>query len=235
MDEPPNWARLPIHECGEPLVSLAEGGGESRVLSHALYAEDNIPGAPSVVCVRLSVRDRLVKAASLLPEGIGLMVFDGYRPLAVQQFLYDDFTARIARERPYLSDDALRAYVGQYVASPSADPACPPPHRTGGAVDIYLIHLHTGEPLPMGTAPDEVADATPTRWFEDYPQEPFTTNRRLLFHALIGAGFANYRGEWWHYEFGNQRWANCTGAEAAIYGIAPEAASDAEFEAFGTE
>ncbi len=89
-------------------------------------------------------------------------------------------------------------------------------------MDVYLIDLGTGEQLPMGTYPDEVADATPTRWFEDNPQEPCTANRRLLYHAMIGAGFANYYGEWWHYEFGNQRWANCTGAEAAIYGIALE-------------
>ncbi len=99
------------------------------MLFRAQYAEDGIPGAPTVVSVRQSIRDRLVHAASLLPVGVALVVFDGYRPLIVQQFLYDDYRARIAKERPYLSDDALTAHVRQYVANPSADPACPPPHR----------------------------------------------------------------------------------------------------------
>lgn len=109
----------------------------------------------------------------------------------------------------------------EFVASPNADPRCPPPHRTGGAVDVYLIDRATGVPLPMGTEPDEAALASATRHFEEHPHAPFTANRRLLFHAMTGAGFTNYFGEWWHYDYGNQRWANCSAVDAAIYGIPP--------------
>ncbi len=76
----------------------------------------------------------------------------------------------------------------------------------------------------MGTGYDEVTPASAARYFEEHPAEPFTTNRRLLFHALAGAGFTGYRGEWWHYDWGNQRWANCSKAPFALYGIAPEPA-----------
>jgi zinc D-Ala-D-Ala dipeptidase len=216
--EPPNWARLPIDECGEPMVTLISG--EARLITKSLYAALGIAGASEQITVRYGVRERLIRAAASLPDGIVLVVFDGFRPLMVQQHLYDFFGAEIARARPELSGEALRQAINEFVAVPNADPNCPPPHRTGGAVDVYLTDETTGEPLPMGTEPDSAEPESVTRWFEDHPQEPFTTNRRLLFHAMTSAGFTNYRGEWWHYDFGNQRWANCSGADSAMYGMA---------------
>lgn len=227
--EPPNWARLPIEECGEPLIALTNG--EGNIFVRALYAEQNIPGAPTTIWVRSGVRDRLFVAAQTLPPGVSLVVFDGHRPLMVQRFLWDSFYNEIARARPELTDEAVTAQTAQFVASPSADPSCPPPHRTGGAVDVYLVETAEQEPLPMGTEPDETVDESATRFYEEATETPynrtfalkaFRENRRLLFHAMVGAGFTNYRGEWWHFDFGNQRWANCSGAGRAIYGIAAE-------------
>jgi D-alanyl-D-alanine dipeptidase len=188
----------------------------------SLYAEHGLPGASALITVRAGVRDRLSQAAMLLPAGIQLCVFDGYRPLAVQQALYDQFAQELRTQNPTLSADALRHLISQYVAAPNADPACPPPHRTGGAVDVYLVNAASGVPLPMGTEPDATVPASATRWFEERPEAPFTYHRRLLFHAMTGAGFTNYLGEWWHYDFGNQRWANVMGQPHAIYGIAQE-------------
>lgn len=221
LSEPPNWGRLPIHECGEPLVTLEDGHGSLRVRS--LYAEQGIPGAPDTVSVRSGVRDRLLVAAATLRDyGATLVIFDGYRPLVVQQYLYDSYYQQVARERPELTVEAITAIVRQFVAAPTPDPLRPPPHRTGGAVDVYLVDAATGAELPMGTEADEVSPLSVTYAFESAPQEPFTRNRRLLFHAMTGAGFANYPGEWWHFDFGNQRWANITGAPHAHYGIAIE-------------
>lgn len=196
--------------------------GGPRLRVRPQYARDGIPGAPETLFVRAGVRERLLQAARALPEDIALLVFDGYRPLSVQQYLFDQYWADIAASAPELTDDAVRQRVLRFVAAPSPDPACPPPHRTGGAVDVVLVEAATGAEIPMGTAADETAPASATRWFEERPEEPFTTNRRLLFHAMIGAGFTNYRAEWWHYDFGNQRWANCAGAASALYGIARE-------------
>ena len=217
LSEPPNWARLPIAECGEPLVPVTES---ERLRTRSLYAEMKIPDAPTVLTVRAGVRDRLIAASDSLPEGVALVVFDGFRPLAVQQWLWDDFSAQIRANNPGFSNDEVGAAVRQFVAFPEADPLAPPPHRTGGAVDVYLIDSTTGEMFPMGTEADEVAPESVTRWFEEHPIEPFTTNRRLLFHAMIDAGFTNYRGEWWHFDYGNQRWANVSGAGTALYGPA---------------
>ena len=188
----------------------------------SLYAAQGILGASATIRARTGVLWRLREAANHLPTGIALVVFDGYRPLAVQQALYDSFREQIARENPHLSETELTARVGDFVAVPNANPECPPPHRTGGAVDVYLLNIKTNQPLPMGTAPDDTALASETRWYEDHPEEPYTDNRRLLFHCMTSAGFSNYRGEWWHFDYGNQRWANCSGADCAIYGIPAE-------------
>ena len=211
--EPPNWGRLDIEDCGESLVALTEIPGRLKI--RPLYFEQKIPDASPYLSARAGVADRLRRAAESLPPGIALVVFDVYRPLAVQQFLYDSYRIELQARHPELDDEKLTALLHQYVASPNADPACPPPHRTGGAADVYLIDAATGDPLPMGTAPDEATAASATRWFEEHPTAPFAENRRLLYYAMTTAGFANYPGEWWHYDFGNQRWANLAGQRHA--------------------
>ncbi len=218
LSEPPNWGRLPIQENGEPLVAVTNG---ERLRARAQYAAMGIPNAPTIVCVRSGVRERLLRAARALPPGVELLVLDGFRPLSVQQFLYDHFWAETAAAHADLSEAEIARRVGEFVASPTGDPLRPPPHRTGGAVDLCLIDAD-GAQLPMGTAYDEAAPASAMRYFEEHPAEPFTTNRRLLFHAMTGAGFTAYRGEWWHFDYGNQRWANGAGMPHAFYGIAPE-------------
>ena len=218
QSEPPDWGRLPIQENGEPLVALTDGG---RLRARAQYAALGIPNAPTTVSVRSGVRERLLRAAQALPQGVALLILDGFRPLSVQQFLYDHFWAETAAAHPDLPEAEIARRVGEFVAAPSADPLRPPPHRTGGAVDLCLID-EDGVELPMGAGYDEVAPASAMRYFEEHPEEPFMTNRRLLFHAMTGAGFTAYRGEWWHFDYGNQRWANCAGRPHALYGIAPE-------------
>ena len=67
---------------------------------------------------------------------------------------------------------------------------------------------------------DDAAINAHARRFVAYPEHPhplFTERRRLLFHAMMQSGFANYPGEWWHFEYGTLRWAAATAALAAIY------------------
>lgn len=218
LSEPPNWARLPIVDCDEPLVPI----DTHRLRVHTMYADMGIPEAPTTISVRAGVLQRLFHAERLLPPGFALCVFDGYRPLAVQQWLYDSYAVELRQKYPTITEAELASRILEFVASPNADPACPPPHRTGGAVDVYLVDTATDTMVPMGTQPDETSSASATHWYEEHPEEPYTTHRRILFHAMMGVGFANYLGEWWHYDFGNQRWANVLGKANAIYGIPTE-------------
>ncbi len=215
VHELPDWGRLPIADNDEPLVPVPTTG---RLRGHSMYFEMQIPEAAPTITLRAGVLNRLENVVASLPETVSLIVFDGYRPLAVQKWLWDNYLAMIIANEPHLSLEEADRKVRQFVAFPAADPTRPPPHRTGGAVDVYLVD-DTGTELPMGTAPDAIAPESVTRHFEDVPEEPFTTNRRLLWHTMTDAGFANYPGEWWHFEYGNQRWANITGAEMAVYGL----------------
>jgi D-alanyl-D-alanine dipeptidase len=155
-----------------------------------------------------------------LPAGTALCVFDAYRPLVVQQALWDLFAAEIAARYPTESATEREQRVRQFVAFPEPNPVKPPPHRTGGAVDVYLVDEATGVMLPMGTEPDEVSPRSVTDWYERHPEEPFVTNRRLLKTAMEQAGFVNYEGEWWHYEYGTTRWAQAIGAVTPLYAAA---------------
>lgn len=75
----------------------------------------------------------------------------------------------------------------------------------------------------MGTVFDAVAPETATRHYEELDgplsreQEECRRNRRMLYNAMVAAGFSNYEAEWWHYQYGNQMHAVCTD-EPAIYG-----------------
>jgi D-alanyl-D-alanine dipeptidase len=210
---------IPLRENGDALVPLT-GEEPHGIRVYPEYFLQKIPGAEEALRTREGVRDRLRAAAAALPPGIALVVFDAFRPLAVQAWLWTEFFTRVHHAHPHLTGDALTDYVSQFVASPDPDPAFPPPHRTGGAVDLYLVERASGAPLPMGTAPDAAVPESETDWFERHPQEPFRQNRRLLYHTLTRVGFANYPGEWWHFEYGTRRWAGQTGAAEALYGDA---------------
>ena len=134
-----------------------------------------------------------------LPDRWGLAVFDGWRPLALQQELYD----------------AAIDYPG-LMAAPSADPSTPPPHLRGGAVDLTLTFNAT--PVAPGTGFDDITERARATFLETEPG-PDRYIRRALFHAMAAQGFVVYEGEWWHFEYGTRRWAALTG-EAPIYGPA---------------
>ena len=205
-----------IVENHEPLVEVSG----PRLVCRPVYAELGLEGASERMLLRVGGLERLHRAADSLPAGLGFLVLDVFRPLVVQKALWDWQERNVRAEHPALSDDGVKELVGQFVAYPSDNPDRPTPHRTGGAVDLTVIRLATGEELPMGTAFDEATECAVTDFLERFPEPPATENRRLLYSAMLGAGFVNYPGEWWHYEYGTRRWAAQTGAPFALYGAA---------------
>jgi D-alanyl-D-alanine dipeptidase len=155
--------------------------------------ESAVPGA----WLRAEAARRLSVAADALPDGFGLAVFDAWRPLALQAELYDAVYA----------DD--RVPPG-FVSEPEPDPRFPPPHLTGGTVDLTLTWRSV--PLSLGTAFDDFTDDARTDRFEASPG-PVRDLRRLLVHTMAGAGFVVLDLEWWHFEFGTPRWAALRGVE----------------------
>lgn len=171
---------------------------------------------------RRAVLDRLMIALASIPETFGLVIWDVYRPRAVQAKLFDWMRGEIRRTRPDLSDEQNYAEAKKYMSPPSrvGDEYCPP-HLSGGAIDLTLFDRETDQAVEMGTMFDDCSERAHRDYFEHRPDlEPATItvrdNRRVLRTAMERAGFTTYEYEWWHYDIGNAFWANATGQEAAF-------------------
>jgi len=177
----------------EELVPLAHR--RIRVLSNYWHA--GWDAALPTTWLRAEAFDRLSRAAERLPDRLGLAIFDAWRPLALQAELYD-----AAYHEPGLP--------AGFVAEPIPDPQTPPPHLTGGTVDLTLTL--DGTPLALGTGFDDFTSAAFADSLETVPGASREL-RRLLYGAMRGAGFVVLHCEWWHFEFGTRRWAAITGNE----------------------
>ncbi len=205
---------VPIEDNGEPLV-------DPRTLSKRVHFAEKHPkfeGMPRTPEVRRRVAQMLAEAAASLPDGIDLIIIEGFRPLAQQRFMYEHLKAEFAQRHPEWSKATLHRLTNTMSAPP--DDPCPPPHTTGGAVDLSLLRMVDGEWLDM-TSPfemDETSAPGDTKGLSEDAQK----NRRLLFAALEKTGLTNYLGEWWHWSYGDSGWALRVGAGKALYDCLPE-------------
>lgn len=197
------WAATALPELVEPddqpTVSPTAGGydeplvtvGHRRVRTPAPYWHEGWEHARALTWLRASVAAALGRVADALPERFGLVVLDGWRPLELQREIYD-----AAYADPSLPPG--------FVAPPSGDPATPPAHVSGGAVDVTLSCDGVG--LGLGTHFDEFDDAAHTAAFEVH-DGLVRALRRILVRAMAAEGFVVLDCEWWHFELGTRRWA----------------------------
>lgn len=195
----------------------------TQIETYAEYFGQGLQGALCTVFVREGVAKRLSYAATLLPEGHKLFVWDGYRPTAVQRALFDGYV-KVLEDGGVPRDKAI-VDAQRFVSIPSEDPTKPAPHLTGGAVDLTIIDAGRIR-LQMGTPFDSNTPESATRFYEELStgqlndwKRRYLRNRRMLWNVMTAAGFSNYLEEWWHYDFGNQFHAARTGVPA-IYGAA---------------
>jgi D-alanyl-D-alanine dipeptidase len=107
--------------------------------------------------------------------GMGLKIFDAYRPYSVTV----KFWELVKDER--------------YVANPVKGSG----HNRGIAVDLTIINLDTGEELDMGTGFDNFTD-TAHQGFTQL-SEKVLQNRALLKSLMEKNGFKPLETEWWHF------------------------------------
>ena len=112
-------------------------------------------------------------------RGLGLKIFDAYRPYSVTV----KFWELVKDER--------------YVANPAKGSG----HNRGIAVDLTIINLKSGEELNMGTGFDNFTD-TAHQDFTHLPEE-ILQNRNLLKSTMEKYGFKAFDTEWWHYFLAN--------------------------------
>lgn len=127
---------------------------------------------------RKPVADALKRVqADLKAHGLGLKIFDGYRPYRATVKFYE-----VYRDTTY-------------VASPYRGSR----HNRGCAVDLTLIDLKTREELKMPTGYDVFTrEAWPSTPIKD-PEA--RKNRQTLIQAMEKHGFKVNASEWWHFDF----------------------------------
>ena len=112
--------------------------------------------------------------------------------------------------------EALEAAASRYVTPPSRTLSAPPPHLTGGAVDVTLGDGE-GRALDLGTGFDAFVPEAAARALEGTPG-PTRDLRRTLYWAMSAQGFTAYLEEWWHFDYGDQFWGLATGRAAMLRG-----------------
>jgi zinc D-Ala-D-Ala dipeptidase len=136
------------------------------------------------------VAEMLKKAHEKLQEEhpeLTFLVYDGVRPVSVQQILWDNL------DKP---DSVKPLYV--------ADPKVGGLHNYGVAVDLTLANAETGEALDMGTPYDYFGyPAYPDRETQMLREGKITkeqvANREILRKVMKQGGFSGIGSEWWHF------------------------------------
>ena len=185
--------------CAPPRVSTDAGSPAHRraglvdvhrfapgVVSDLRYAtRRNLTGKrlagycePWALLLRPVAKDLARVQRLLRRRGLGLAVFDAYRP------------ARASRDLVRWARRSGRAdLVGTYIARRSN-------HNLGSAVDLTLVRARDGRRLRMGTGYDNLSAKASTL----DASGRVLRNRLTLVRAMERHGFSNYHREWWHFD-----------------------------------
>jgi D-alanyl-D-alanine dipeptidase len=157
----------------------------NNFIGRAVYPEARAflqrPAAEAVVKVNKKLRN----------EGLGLVIFDGYRPWSITKLFWE-----------FVTEDK-RKFV--------ADPAKGSKHNRGCAVDLSIYDLKTGKEIPMTSGFDEFSERASPDYSGGSDEE--RRNRDKLRHLMEAAGFTVNPNEWWHFDYNGWQ-------DYAIYDIA---------------
>lgn len=173
---------------------------EVRYFGADNFVGERIDGyeAPVVYMTRQSAAALRRVQSRLSQFGLGLKVFDAYRPQrAVDHFVRwaEDLDDERMKSRFYPQVEKANLFSDGYIAARSG-------HSRGSTVDLTLVELASGEELDMGTPWD----------FFDLASWPDSTqvsaqqqaNRLLLRSLMLAAGFQPLSTEWWHFTLLNE-------------------------------
>lgn len=165
-------------ERPDDLVDLAKVIPDA-VIDMRYATKDNFTGEvlyPKAVCkLRRVVAARLAKAAAALRKhDRRLLIWDCYRPHAIQKLLWE------------------RVPDPRYVADPKQGSR----HNRGAAVDLALVD-RDGQPVALPTKFDEFTKAAHRKRALAGPRG---VEAKRLSDAMTAAGFTPISTEWWHFD-----------------------------------
>jgi D-alanyl-D-alanine dipeptidase len=150
------------------------------IVKNPYNTSDNVYGyifypSPQVYLLNNVARRLSHVQEDLEKEGLGLIVYEGYRPPSIQK-LMDTLSFDLDESR-------RRTYPRHY--------------RTGMGVDVSIYYLD-GSPIQLPTLPGN------TTWqaWRDFPYLPCHVfhNRSLLEKIMWNHGFVPMRERWWHFD-----------------------------------
>jgi D-alanyl-D-alanine dipeptidase len=138
---------------------------------HRMYPEARAFARLPVVLALQQVQVDLNK------KGLGLKIYDGYRPYAITEKFYE-----VTPDTNFV-----------------ADPRKGSKNNRGCAIDLSVIDLKTGKELDMPTGFDSFSKKAASAYMDLPLQE--IANRAILKTAMEAHGFHEIPTEWWHFDF----------------------------------
>ncbi len=170
MSQLPSWARLVDIRKVNPNIRLdIRYATANNFLKRKLYSQ-------AKCALRSSVAQKLALVQTDLEKiGLGLKVYDCYRPFSVTKQMWE-----------FLPDP-------NYVANPARGSR----HNRGAAVDLTLVD-RTGKELEMPTPYDDFTKKAHRDYNGGSAQS--RKNRQTLENAMKKQGFIGITTEWWHFD-----------------------------------
>lgn len=171
----------------EDLVRVNKLSRKIKELPFYKRIETNMP-----ILVRPKVAIMLKKASLLLSNEMFLQVDGGYRSPRVQEILWNNRVKELGITK-----------ATSLVSNPHNSKSIPG-HTTGGAVDVSLLDKNL----------KEINLSAPfTKYYDE--QELYSKKitkeaqklRLLLYKVMLSVGFAPCDNEYWHFSYGDERWA----------------------------
>ncbi len=162
---------------------------DSAIRLDIRYAtSNNIAGRPVYTQAKAFLQrpaaEALIKANSELePHGVGLLVFDGYRPWSVTKLFWD------------ITPKEKKKFF--------ADPGKGSRHNRGCAVDVSLYEIASGKAVQMTGEYDEPSERSHPGYAGGTAEQ--RKMRDLLRSKMENNGFTVYEIEWWHFDFKDWR------------------------------
>lgn len=203
------WEKVFINDKKEQMVEIRE----TKRLKIDLVKKQYITS----FFVRKTVAEKLQKVSEILPEGINLVLIEGYRTLKSQQESWDKKFQKLKSENPNWTNDEVEKQVRLVIAKPT--PLAN--HHCGGAIDVTLAY-EDGNLLDMGTP--YPSEAMSNEWYKKFQMlsdeisDKQKLNRKILRDAMETQDFVWYPGEWWHYCWGDRMWAVYSSQKECFYG-----------------
>jgi len=167
---------------------------ESVVVNLKYATEDNflhknLYGELKNCYLQKDIADKVVKAQKILKEKFpfySLIIYDGVRPLSIQQMMWDELQVPEKLKDKYVSNPEVGSL-----------------HNFGCAVDVSIVNEDFWE-MDMGTPYDYFGELgypiAESRMIEEgkLTWRQFE-NRKLLREVMTEAGFTGITTEWWHF------------------------------------